>query len=80
MSRDNSGSMSKNKRKEKDNHPDLKGKATIAGVEYWISGWKKDGDDGPWLSLAFEPKDKDKPARPVQAHGKHIDHDADIPF
>lgn len=60
MSRDNSGSMSKNKRKEKPTHADYKGKATIAGTEYWISGWKKENDDGPWLSLAFEVK-QDKP-------------------
>lgn len=58
MARDNSGSMSRNDRKEKETHPDYKGKATINGVEYWISGWKKENDNGPWLSLAFEPKEK----------------------
>lgn len=64
MARDNSGSMSRNDRKEKETHPDYKGKATINGVEYWISGWKKENDNGPWLSLAFEPKEKkvEKPA------------------
>ena len=55
--RDNSGSFSANKRKEKDTHPDIKGKATIGGVDYWISGWKKQNDNGIWYSLSFEPKD-----------------------
>jgi len=54
--------MSRNKRKEKSTHADYKGKATIAGKDYWISGWKKEGDDGAWLSLAFELK-VDKPER-----------------
>ena len=64
MSRDMSGSISKNDRKEKDSHPDLKGKCVIGGKEYWISGWKKTNDSGPWVSLAFEPKEAkpDKPA------------------
>lgn len=61
--KDNSGSLSRNKRKEKDTHPDMKGKATIAGVEYWISGWTKENADGKWLSLSFEPKDGDKSTR-----------------
>lgn len=55
---DNSGSISKNQRKEKDSHPDLKGKATVGGQEYWISGWLKDGENGKWYSLSFEPKDE----------------------
>lgn len=59
MSRDMSGSMKRNARKEKSSHPDYKGKVTIAGKDYWLSGWKKEGDDGTWVSLAFEEK-KDK--------------------
>jgi hypothetical protein len=57
MSRDNSGSISKNTRKEKDTHPDLSGKCVIDGKEYWISGWKKTNDSGPWVSLSFKPKE-----------------------
>jgi hypothetical protein len=80
--RDNSGSFSANKRKEKDTHPDIKGKATISGVDYWISGWKKENDNGIWYSLAFEPKDApaEQPrgggsAKPAQPYV-----DDDIPF
>lgn len=66
FNKDNSGSISRNDRKEKSTHPDLKGKCTIGGVEYWISGWKKENDKGPWVSLAFEPK-VDKPASKPEA-------------
>ena len=39
--RDNSGSMFKNDKKEKDSHPDFTGSATIDGTDYWISSWIK---------------------------------------
>lgn len=54
---DNSGSISKNTRKEKDSHPDIKGKATIGGVDYWVDGWQKEGENGKWYSLSFKPKE-----------------------
>lgn len=80
MSRDNSGSLSRNKRKEKPTHADMKGKATIDGVEYWISGWTKENDDGKWLSLAFERKEGGERA-PGPKRVKHDDGpDSDIPF
>jgi hypothetical protein len=76
---DNSGSVAKNNRKEKDTHPDIRGKATIAGVEYWIDGWQRDGDTGKWYSLSFKRKEEkatDKPARkPLPAQ-----FDDDVPF
>jgi hypothetical protein len=56
FNKDNSGSLSRNERKEKDTHPDMKGKATINGIEYWISGWTKTNENGKWLSLSFLPK------------------------
>ena len=67
MSQDNSGRLSKNERKEKDSHPDLKGSATINGVEYWISGWSKTNDRGKWLSLSFQPKDDPQERRAIQS-------------
>lgn len=75
MKYDNSGTLSKNQRKEKDSHPDVTGQATIDGVAYWISGWKKEGERGPWYSLAF--KVKEEQAAPKQAS---VGADDDIPF
>ncbi len=62
MNRDNSGNISKNKTKEKDNHPDIKGQCTIDGRDYWISGWQKSNDRGSYYSLSFKAKD-DQPQR-----------------
>ena len=57
--RDNFGSIRKNDRKYEEKHPDYRGKCTIGGESYWISGWKKQSEDGDtWLSLAFSPVNK----------------------
>lgn len=63
--RKNSGTLSPNKRKEKDSHPDFKGQATIGGKDYWISAWKKRGEYGEFLSLSFEEKDPTKVVKPA---------------
>ena len=55
--KENSGSVFKNERKEQPNHPDYRGSALVGGVEYWVSGWIKDGQKGKWMSLALTPKD-----------------------
>ncbi len=57
MEYDNNGTISKNLKKEKPNQPDIRGKCTIAGKEYWISGWQRTGPNGTFYSLAFEPKE-----------------------
>ena len=41
MTYDNTGIISKNDRKQSDNHPDINGQATVEGKEYWINGWHK---------------------------------------
>lgn len=82
--RDNSGSISKNDRKTEDRHPDIKGKATIGGVEYWVDGWLKENDRGKWYSLSFKPKNPpaDMPAhRDLNDNRKPaLDDGSDIPF
>lgn len=55
--RDNSGSIFKNDRREKDNHPTHTGTAMIDGREYYISAWVKEGRSGKFFSLAFKPKE-----------------------
>jgi uncharacterized protein (DUF736 family) len=84
-----SGSLFKNDRKEKETHPDYKGKVMMPdGQVRWLSGWKKQTSAGDtWLSLAI--------GDPVQAAGgggqpmtQHsaakanafVSDDSDIPF
>lgn len=56
--KDNSGSLFKNDRKEKDTHPDYKGTAKLAGVEYWMSAWMRESaNKTKYMSFAFTPKE-----------------------
>ena len=66
MNHDNNmrGAIWANTDKQKDTHPDFKGNATINGVDYWVSAWKrKEGasDRAPILSFSFTQKEE-KPA------------------
>ena len=56
--KDNSGTLFKNDKREKETHPNAKGTALIDGVEYWVSAWTKEGKAGKFQSLSFERKDK----------------------
>ena len=76
MAYDNSGIIGKNKRKELDKHPDIQGQATVNGVEYWMSGWKKEKDGSSFYSLAFKPKE----AKSQSGGNTQIDMDDEIPF
>lgn len=78
---DNSGRIFTNDRKENDRHPDYKGNITVDGKEYWLSGWKKQGQRGPFISLAIKPKDGNggggsAPARPAQKSSDPFGDDA----
>ncbi len=55
----NTGSIFKNKRKEKDTHPDSTGEALIDGKFYWINAWWNDepGKEAHF-SMIFNPKDQ----------------------
>jgi hypothetical protein len=57
----NNGIISKNDRKTQENHPDIRGSATVDGVEYWVAGWDKTSTKGAYYSLAFTLKDGQQP-------------------
>lgn len=64
--KDNSGSLFKNDRRTTDKHPQMKGRCMVGGVEYWVSAWTKEGNNGKprWQSLAFTPVEKQQAAPP----------------
>jgi hypothetical protein len=47
--------MGRNKRREKDTHPEFSGRANVDGQTYWISGWVKEIDGEKFFSLSFKP-------------------------
>jgi hypothetical protein len=56
--KDNTGSLFRNGRKEKETHPDYNGSVRIDGTDMWISGWLRETKDGQkYFSLAFKRKD-----------------------
>lgn len=65
----NTGMLRKNTRKEKDTHPDYRGKINVGGVEYWLSGWIKVGREGTklagekYFSLSVQPIEEEQPRR-----------------
>jgi hypothetical protein len=60
--RDNSGALFTNDKREKETHPHYQGKATIGGVDYYVSSWVKDGQKGKFQSLSFKPvQEQSKP-------------------
>jgi hypothetical protein len=77
--RDNSGSLFKNDRKQTDRHPDYRGTVMVAGVEYWISSWIKQGKNGKFMSLSFQEKEDNGPVNTV-GNNEQDDFDDDIPF
>lgn len=84
--KENTGSLFKNNRKEKDTHPDFNGSVRIDGHDLWVSGWRKTAKDGTsYLSLAFKRKDgtSERPQEFVKK-AKEVfpdaELDSDVPF
>ena len=86
--KDNTGSLFKNTRKEKETHPDMTGSARIDGHDVWLSAWTKtDKNGGKYLSIAVKRKDgtAERPAEFVAKAkevfpGAQIDLDDSVPF
>lgn len=76
----NRGIISKNKRKESDRHPDIKGSINIEGVEYWLDGWQKTGSQGPFYSLSAKRKEARQDAPAASTSASYANLDDDIPF
>ena len=80
--RDNTGRLFKNEKKEKDTQPDYTGTALVGGVEHFMDAWIKRSENGrTWMSFSFKPKQKQAtPATPGrQAPSRRDDFD-DLPF
>lgn len=67
--RDNSGSLFRNTRKERDTHPDYTGTCMIDGREYYINAWLKEGKNGKFFSFSFKPKEQPQPVAQHTASG-----------
>tara|TARA_R110000751_G_scaffold73709_2_gene149112 strand:+ start:26050 stop:26301 length:252 start_codon:yes stop_codon:yes gene_type:complete len=53
--KDNSGALFINDKREKESHPNLKGKVVIKGEEFWISGWNNTSKSGiKYIGLSFQ--------------------------
>lgn len=79
--RDNSGSLFKNEKKEKDTHPDYRGECLIDGVAMYMDAWLKTAESGrKWMSFSFKPKQEPKARDDAARARKTRDDDSDIPF
>ena len=82
--RDNSGSLFKNERKEKETHADYRGECLIDGVAYYMDAWLKKADSGrTWMSFSFKPKEQRQPPKPRPKDERYragAQDDSDIPF
>lgn len=83
----NRGSIWKNDRKEKEEHPDFTGTLNVDGTEYWVSAWRRKEDaseKAPALTFSVRPKEA-KREQPRQASSQprvaqRSDMDDEIPF
>ena len=57
QTKDNSGVLFKNDKKEGEKDPDYKGNINVGGTEYWLNAWIKTSKAGAkFMSLSVKPK------------------------
>ena len=77
MEYDNSGTLGRNQHRKNDKQPEFSGQCKVDGVDYWISGWVKEGKNGRFFSLSFKAKQD----APQQSMSKSLEElDSDLPF
>jgi uncharacterized protein (DUF736 family) len=81
------GALFPNAKKDRENSPDYRGECEVAGIKYWLSGWKSVSKGGaPFMSLSFrakESKSEEKRMRTqlqIPTDAQKPDFDDDIPF
>ncbi len=69
----NRGALFTNKQKQTDKHPDFNGSINIAGVEHWLSAWKKTSKNGKnYLSISIGDVKEVQPSQQVQEVQQHV--------
>jgi hypothetical protein len=76
----NRWTLNKNDRKDKDSHPDYKGKINVNGVEFYLDGWIKEGANGKFISGSIKEIGANGSAPRPQPTAFDTDLDDDVPF
>jgi hypothetical protein len=69
----NRGLLARNDKQGNESRPDYRGSINVAGVEYWLSAWIKEGREGTklegqkYMSLSVQPKDAQPAYAPAPA-------------
>lgn len=63
------GVLFQNDKGDNEKRPDWRGSAEVDGKQYWVSGWEREKDGAPYISLKLELKDANRPkaGQPQQA-------------
>lgn len=73
--RDNSGTLFRNDKREKDSQPHARGEALIGGVLYEVAAWTKEGRNSRFQSLSFKEKEAHRERQDSKPKGGMYDRD-----